>query len=57
MPVIRTALLIACLFAAGACGQSGPLYLPGNPGDVEQEPAQPGATEDGDQSDEDDGAT
>ncbi len=29
----RLALILALLFAAG-CGQSGPLYLPGNPSEI-----------------------
>ena len=39
---------LATLNAAAGCGQSGPLYLPGNPSEVrapQQEPAQEGASE------------
>ena len=32
-------LLAVLLFLASGCGQSGPLYLPGNPTRIEQPPA------------------
>lgn len=54
MPVSRTAPIMLCLAALAACGQSGPLYLPGNPSDVQQVPAPPPA--DDDEDDEDDAA-
>jgi predicted small lipoprotein YifL len=34
-----TTLLAALLFFASGCGQSGPLYIPGNPTRIEQPPA------------------
>lgn len=49
----RPILSVATLLLLSACGQSGPLYLPGNPSQVQEPPpppAQPGERED----DEDD---
>lgn len=51
----RIVLLLSWLLLAAACGQSGPLYLPGNPSDVQQVPAPP-PPEDSDEDDEDDAA-
>ena len=43
--MLRPALLLtACLVLAG-CGQSGPLYLPGNPSSVKSVPSQPNQSE------------
>jgi predicted small lipoprotein YifL len=40
LPVVLT--LLAAAAAVGACGQSGPLYLPGNPSEVQSPlPASP----------------
>jgi predicted small lipoprotein YifL len=42
----------ALLAALAACGQSGPLYLPGNPSEVE---APPPTAEEADEEEKDDG--
>ena len=34
----RTLAALLLLFLLGACGQSGPLYIPGNPSKIEQPP-------------------
>jgi len=57
MSVSRIALITLWLTALAACGQSGPLYLPGNPSDVQEVPAPEPAPDDGDEDDEDDAAT
>ena len=31
-------LIVAMLFTVSACGQSGPLYLPGNPSEIQAPP-------------------
>jgi predicted small lipoprotein YifL len=49
-----TTLLAALLFLASGCGQSGPLYIPGNPTRIEQPPA---AEEPADEEAEEDGDT
>ena len=57
MPVFRIASTTLWLALLAACGQSGPLYLPGNPSDVQQVPASPPPADTGDEDDEDDGRT
>ena len=49
---LKTLLVIlAGLFALGACGQKGPLYLPGGPNDPNAQAVVPAAEEgDGDQA-------
>ena len=44
------------LFVAAGCGQSGPLYIPGNPSKIQQPPPQAESTadEEGEESGEDD---
>lgn len=57
MSVSRIALTTLWLALLAACGQSGPLYLPGNPSDVQQVPAEsPPPADASDEDDEDDGA-
>lgn len=34
----RTLAALLLVFLLGACGQSGPLYIPGNPSKIEQPP-------------------
>ncbi len=46
-------LLLTILFLAG-CGQKGPLYLPGNPSEVQEPPAQPAEPADEDDDEDDD---
>mgnify|MGYP001826669782 FL=1 len=46
-------ILIAAL-ALAACGQSGPLYVPGDPSSVQQPQPIPEAEENGDEDGEDD---
>jgi len=41
-------------FALGACGQSGPLYVPGDPSEIQTTPTTPEADEEGDENGEDD---
>ena len=48
---ILAALLFA--FALAGCGQSGPLYVPGDPSSVEQSPT-PAASDEGEESGEED---
>jgi len=40
---------ISFLFAAAGCGQSGPLYIPGNPSKIQQPPPQAESTADEEQ--------
>jgi predicted small lipoprotein YifL len=49
---IFSILLLA--FALGACGQSGPLYVPGDPSEVETKPTSSQSEEEGDENGEDD---
>ena len=57
MPKVHS-LLLTILFLAG-CGQKGPLYLPGNPSQVQQPPqtapAEVPAEDDEDDEDDDEG--
>ena len=48
----RTLAALLLVFLLGACGQSGPLYIPGNPSTV-QTPAEQPAAEDADEDDDD----
>ena len=51
---VLAALAVVCCGALGACGQKGPLYLPGNPSEIQpQAPQQdqPEEDEDGAQPD------
>ena len=50
---LRVLAALIFLAALSACGQSGPLYIPGNPSTV-QAPAEPPAAEDADEDDEPD---
>ena len=50
----RLYLMILMPFVVAACGQSGPLYLPGNPSEVQEPPAPPPAEND-DEDDEEAG--
>ena len=56
MKRISTVLAVLLLVAAG-CGQSGPLYIPGNPSKIEQPPPAPdtSADEDADENGDTDG--
>ena len=49
---ILSILLLA--FVLGACGQSGPLYVPGDPSEIKTQPRAPEAEEEGDENGEDD---
>ena len=46
-PTIAAIVLLLMLAAAG-CGQSGPLYLPGNPSQVQEPPAESSEEEEDD---------
>ena len=48
--------LLALLFLAG-CGQSGPLFVPGNPSTVEPQPQQQQPAQEEDEDDEDGAAS
>lgn len=54
MSASRIVLIVLCSLAFAACGQSGPLYLPGDPSDIQEAPppVPPPETDD----DEDDAA-
>ncbi len=52
-----TIITLVALFLVGllaACGQSGPLYVPGDPSEIKTTPQAPEAEEDGDENGEDD---
>ena len=49
-------VLLALMFLAG-CGQSGPLFVPGNPSTVEPQPQQQQTTQEEDEDDEDGAAS
>ena len=49
---ILAALLLA--FALAGCGQSGPLYIPGDPSSVEATPTTSGGEEEGEENGEED---
>jgi predicted small lipoprotein YifL len=44
--------ILLLTFALGACGQSGPLYVPGDPSEIKTEPRAPEAVEAGDEDEE-----
>ena len=46
--------MLLLVFALGACGQSGPLYVPGDPSEIQTTPTTPEADEEGDENGEDD---
>lgn len=51
--ILRTLALAGATAAVAACGQSGPLYLPGNPSQVQAPVPEPArGTEDEDDEDE-----
>ncbi len=43
---------VSFLFVASGCGQSGPLYIPGNPSTIQQPPPQAESTADEEQEDD-----
>ena len=47
----RIHALLALIFFLAACGQSGPLYLPGDPSEIQDAP-QPAETENEDEEEE-----
>jgi predicted small lipoprotein YifL len=49
---ILSILLLA--FALGACGQSGPLYVPGDPSEIKTQPQSAESEDDGDENGEED---
>jgi predicted small lipoprotein YifL len=52
-----TIITLVALFLVGllaGCGQSGPLYVPGDPSEIKTTPQTPEAEEDGDENGEDD---
>lgn len=49
---ILSVLLLA--FALGACGQSGPLYVPGDPSEIKAQPTAPESDESSDENGEHD---
>ena len=49
-----TFLLITSLLALGACGQKGPLYLPGNPSEIRSEVSTTNSSTVPDEEEEDD---
>ncbi len=53
-PTFAAVALLLMLVAAG-CGQSGPLYLPGNPSQVQEPPAEPADEDEKDSDDDTDG--
>lgn len=52
MTKIFSILLLA--FALGACGQSGPLYVPGDPSSIQTPPETPETEEESDENGEED---
>ena len=48
---------ISLLLLLAACGQSGPLYLPGNPSKIQPPPEAPAESEEEDEKEEDDGSS
>jgi predicted small lipoprotein YifL len=49
----RTLAALILAFLLGACGQSGPLYIPGNPSKIEQPPPAAESTADEEEAEED----
>jgi predicted small lipoprotein YifL len=48
----RTLAALLLVFLLGACGQSGPLYIPGDPSRIEQPPPAAESTADEEEADE-----
>lgn len=55
IPALRAAAMLAALLTLAGCGQSGPLYLPGDPSQVESPASVIPGTESEAEDDEDDG--
>ena len=53
----RTLAALLLVFLLGACGQSGPLYIPGNPSKIEQPPPAAESTADEEEEAEEDSET
>ena len=53
-PITKMLSILLVAFALGACGQSGPLYVPGDPSEIKTQPTAPAAEEDSDENGEDD---
>ena len=53
----RTPAIILLLFVLAGCGQSGPLYIPGDPSRIEQTPPASESTADEEEETEEDGGT
>lgn len=51
----RTFAALLLIFLLGACGQSGPLYIPGDPSRIEQPPPAAESTADEEEESEDNG--
>lgn len=51
----RTFAALLLVFLLGACGQSGPLYIPGDPSRIEQPPPAAESTADEEEEAEEDG--
>ena len=51
----RTFAALLLVFLLGACGQSGPLYIPGDPSRIEQPPPAAESTADEEEDAEDNG--
>ncbi len=45
----KTLTAFALVLLLSACGQSGPLYIPGNPSEVREPPAETSETDDDDE--------
>ena len=45
IPALTAIVAIASIFIVSGCGQSGPLYLPGNPSRIEKLPPAPTGSE------------
>lgn len=54
-PALRAALRVAALLTLAGCGQSGPLYLPGDPSQVESPASAIPGIETNAEDEEDDG--
>ena len=49
----RTLAALLLVFLLGACGQSGPLYIPGDPSRIQQPPPAAESTADEEEAEED----
>ncbi len=47
--ILKTLTAFALVLLLSACGQSGPLYIPGNPSEVREPPAETSETDDEDE--------